>query len=493
MGPSRIRLLFASAASTLLLAACDHDSAAPPAPSRPEPSAQPARPAESAPPALSALPDTHAAEDASADAVDFVPPGSPVIPLRPVELAVYVPAPTSPALLKDTEQKLHARFPTSKVLTKPEAVPPPAVVVFAPEAGDFALPSAAELATYGRGLRPQQVETAAASKGALLLGWMLDADPKLLELRKAQDLVLDVAQKTSGFVWDDASHELFSPQSWKALRVDGWQGDVPDLRRQYTTRYYKTADGRGRVVTLGLAKLGLPDLTAEDVPVMQSAALVTLMGAVGQLLVEGAVVGEGGRLTVDVKAIRHGAARAAIVAAAAPNAPLHGNVTLAVVDPEEGDPENRLAELRFDEYGGPRASSAEREAAAIQAILGATPPEMTGPDDPELKAIAQRAQAKLPSLMAAVQKGLPKGSELRVRIPFAVEGDAFEWRWMTVEEWKGHRLRGDLVSDKNAPSELGAPVDADQSWVTDYVLQKPDGQEGGESLKLLAARAAGKK
>ncbi len=495
-----------ASACALLLLACNRDSSQP-ASSEPAHS-EPAPPRSSAtPPVPAAPPPGTAPPDAESDQPELVPPGSPIIPLRQVELAVYLPSPTTPAFVEGVVQKVKTRFPGLTLMTKPEPAPPPTVVVFAPEMERFDLPGAAELAGYARDLRPAEVAAAAASKGAVLFGWLLDADPKFAEIRKANDLVFEVAQKSNGFVWDEGSHELFSAQSWKSLRVDGWQGDLPDARRHYTAHLFGSdkGAGRARAVTLGLAKLGLPDLVVPDVPVMQSAAVVTLMGAVAQLLAEGAAVEAEGRLTVDVKAMRHAAARAALVAAAAPNAPLHGTVTLAAVEPEEGDAENRLAEVRFDGYPG--ATEEERESAGVHAIVGAVPEQMAGKEaaDPQFKAIAQRAQARVPALATLFQKGLPAGAELYVKAPVAPEGESFEWRWISVAQWKGATVRGILAPDGDGISppseplatpghEMGGRVEVQQSWIADYLLHKADGtEEGGESLKGAASRGAAKK
>jgi hypothetical protein len=294
-------------------------------------------------------------------------------------------------------------------------------------------------------------------------------------------------------VWDDVTRELYAPAAWKKLRIDGWQGDIPDARRFFVTHYYK-AEGRSRLVTLGLAKLGLPDLVVDDVPVLQSAAVVTLVGAVAQLLVEGSPIGQGGKVTVDLKAIHHATARAAVLAAAAPDATFHASVALRIIDPEEGDAENRLAEVRFDGYPG--ATEAARQAAAVRAILGAVPDEMASPDgdEPELKAINKRAQAKLSVLASAFRKGLPKGEELSVSVPFATEGENYDWAWIKVTEWKGDVIRG-VLRDEAEPGEdvnplnPGREVEAKQSSVGDYLWQKANGAaEGGDSLKLLARR-----
>ena len=389
------------------LAACSRE--APPAPDE-RATDLPGRPA----PARAATPTATpaAAKDTTDEAPDFVPAGSPVIPLRPIDFGVYLRTPVSSAMTADVAQSVHARFPRLKLLTKPEPIPPPTVLVFAPEMENVGLPSASDLARFGRGLSAPQVDAASKSKGALVFSWLLDADPKLADLRGAQDAVLDVALKYDGFVWDDTTRELYSLQAWKRLRHDGWQGDIPDARRFITIHYYRT-EGRSRAVTLGMAKLGLPDLVVEDVPVMRSAAIVTVMEGIAQSLVEGAVVGADGRLPLDLATLHHAAARALYVAGAGPGATLRGHVALAIVDPEEGT--QKTASPRSGSMGtpAPARSSGRRRACTDSSATSPTrwPEEKrTTPSSRASRSARKRVFRRLP-------RRSRKGSGLRSSCP----------------------------------------------------------------------------
>ena len=368
----RTRRLDLALVGALILSACDRDDAKPappPGPTTAEHKAAPPPPAPLPPP--SGLPVVPHEGDDDDTGPDFVPPGSPIIPLRTIDLAVYLKAPAPPALVADVADKVHARFPSVALLKKPSPTPPPTVVVVSPDLDELPVPSADELSRFGRDLTPAQVETAQGSKGAIVFSWLLDADPTYAELRKAETLVYEVAQKNGGFLWDDTTRELFSPDSWKKARLDGWQGEIPDARRHFTTHYYESATELGRrhrAVTLGLAKLGLPDLVVEDLPPPLWGAMKVLLDAIAQGLVEGAPLLAEGKLTIDLKALHHAAAKGAFVAAAGPNATFRGHVSLGIVDPEEGDADNRLAEVRFDGYPG--QTEPERQAAGLRAILG---------------------------------------------------------------------------------------------------------------------------
>ena len=418
--------------------------------------------------------------------------GSTIESARSVRFAVYLPAATSPAVIADAQRRVRAQLPDVAVQTDP-AKPPvrPAVLLIAPELSAFAPPTKRQLELFGRGLDAAQSDAAVASKGVVVLTWALDADPKLDRLRKAQQIALDIAKKAGGFVWDETTRELYTPESWSKLRVGGWEGDLPDAKRHFTVHYYEAAQGRHRAITLGMGKLGLPDLVVQDVPQTQADAITTLLDVAAQLMVEGAQVGPEGKLAIDLTAIRHGAAKTEYTGTVESGATMKGFITLVTAESEEGDPDNRLAEVRFDAYPG--ATPVERQVAALTAILGAKSDEVTGASakDPELEAVTKRVQAKLPTIAAAFRKGIPLGERILVKAPFDTDDKSVEWMWVSVIGWDGDVLRGHLENDPHRIKALrpGAKVEIRQDSIADYVWFKANGsREGGESMAVFERR-----
>ena len=100
--------------------------------------------------------------------------------------------------------------------------------------------------------------------------------------------------------------------------------------------------------------------------------MTTLIEVIAQLLVEGGSPGTSGELAVDLKSIHHHAARDAPPRRRrARRAAARARRALAPVKGEQGDPENRLVELRF---AYPGTTDAERVASGLTAILGAGRP-----------------------------------------------------------------------------------------------------------------------
>jgi hypothetical protein len=286
---------------------------------------------------------------------------------RSMGFAVYSAAPIPPTVVKEAQDAAKEQFPGVNILLLPMDAPLPQALIFAPNIAQFAPPTEQQLTVFGRGLDDAQRHAAAESKGVILLGWKIDADPRLDHLRDAQRLAFDVAQKTSGLVWDETTSQLFALATWKRTRIEGWEGTIPDMR-QHISLHVTTNGAQHRTVTLGMVKFGLPDLVLEDVALSDGDRMTKLVEAVAQLLVEGQSPGTSGDLAVDLKAIRHTGARSALIGAAGKDAELHGKVALVTVAEIPGDPQNRLMEMRFANAG---KTDAERLSIALTEMLGA--------------------------------------------------------------------------------------------------------------------------
>jgi uncharacterized protein YegJ (DUF2314 family) len=420
-----------------------------------------------------------------------VPTGSPVVSKRRFGVAIYTPAAPSPARMNEARELVRTSFPGLKLRATMEELTPPSAAVLAPDIATLPPPDAKTVALFGRGLDAERAKEVANSKGVLALLWNLDVDAKSEKLRKAEALAGDLAAKSGGVLWDAETREIFSVSAWKERRVDGWEGDVPDVSRHFVIHYYADED-RHRMVTLGLVKLGVPDVAVSDVPRHQASEMQTLVLAIAQLLVEGAAVGGDGRLEVNLAAIRHSRARSDLLATS-PSGAHRTSVTLTIGKQEEGDADNRLVELRFD--GHPGATEAERQAAAVKALSGASEDQTTRAraSDPELEAAAARVRARLPAVAAAFKKGLPVGERISVKAPFNTDNGGVEWMWIEVTAWDKGRIQGSLSNEPEwiARLSLGAKVEVAQDAVADYLWRKADGtHEGGESVEVLKRRAS---
>lgn len=442
--------------------------------------------------------DTTARSTASAVASDAGPVRSstsvgvsPRVDQRYISLGVYFAKAVSPTVLKDVQAQARKRFPDLQLRTEPGDASPRSFYVLAPALESFAPPTETRLARSGKGLDEAQIRSAAASKGVLLLVWRLETDPKFEGLQKAYELAADLVRLHHGFVWDETSNEMFSPDSWKKLRLDTWSEGFPEASHQYKIDYYQ--DGSpNRALTFGLVKLGVPDLVFGDLPAAEAKPAAVVMNACAQLLAEGRVPDAEGVFDIDFHAIRNVSAREAALHGAPAGARLRAHVKLVPVQAQKDDPENRMLELHFEGYPG--ATEPERLTAMVDAVYGSSPdnPTETWDDDAEFLAVKSRVQARLPTFAADFQKGLPAGERISVKASFDTDDGRVEKMWLDVIRWKQGTITGRLDNDPSAIRSLrrGATVDVKESSVFDCVRWKKDGsREGGESIDIFKARS----
>ncbi len=422
------------------------------------------------------------APSASAPAATPAAIGPVMVPSRRMLLALHVPRPLTAADKKNVEAQRTQAIPeiTLEGSTEPHALvrlPTPEEAAPLPEE---------MIARFSRGLDAAAQKQVASWPGMVGIGVALDKDPGHARLRAFQALALDVAKKRGGYIWDDATRELFSPKLWEETRVLGWEGDLCEMRKHVTIHYYATSGDRHRAITLGMGKVGLPDLVIQDVPPPHSLRAASLINTAAQRLLEGAELTATGQLELDLQAVKHAAAKKWLLESAVK--PGRVTIKLTVAAAEEGDPNNRILALDVGSFQG--ATDGERLGSALDALFGEVPdaPIARPEDDPELAAIAKRVQAKLPELAARVKKGIPLGDSVIVKAPFDTDDGGIEWMWIEVTGFDGTKIKGHLG---NTPFNIkglaaGARVEVEQSKIVDYLWTKADGTtEGGESVKVL--------
>lgn len=418
-----------------------------------------------------------------------VPAGSPMAEVIRFQYAVYyLPKPAkdpSVALQRLLRKK---QFRIKQVSGLPPRPDEPMVSARLEKdvANGYAPPSLKSLRYSGRGLSRKQALALQESEHALILDFGHDRARVWSGLRAATELVEALARETHGFVWDEGTREVFTPEEWRKRRLAPWKEAVPDVSRHITIHAYR--DGEYvRAITLGMTKFGLPDVVVQNFSWSANNNMGNLLNAFCQSMAEGARFAKAGEYELDLRAIRDSAARDLQVRSLKPNAKAVAHLTLLQGKREEGDPRNRLIEIGFDKYPG-RDVHAKQDA-LISSLYGweDTIKRIRGDDD-ELLAASRQARKKLPRLRAAFASGLAPGEFIQVKAPFAVPAGGNEWMWVEVTEWKGKRIRGLL---KNEPFDIpglhaGQIVDVDEDRVFDYIRRLPDGrQEGNETGRII--------
>jgi uncharacterized protein YegJ (DUF2314 family) len=305
------------------------------------------------------------------------------------------------------------------------------------------------------------------------------------DYRQALELGKTLASKLGGILWDDDTRRAYNLASWQE-RLDTWHGDVPDIVKHVTIDAYREGE-LIRMVSLGMLKLGLPDLVVSQVADGETRSMGTLMNVVMQRMVERRTLDAPSHLHLSLDEITNDSAKKYLGSDTLPNATRKLDVELRLAKPAEGDAENRLLELHFPGVGGAQ----ENQAAAIAALFGSSDSITHIEHDDQMLELSARARKKALGFRARYAKGPPFGERLSVKAPFETASGGTEWMWVEVVAWKGNVITGIL---DNEPFEVptlkaGARVEVPADKIFDYLLTKADGsEEGNETGRLMEAR-----
>lgn len=355
-----------------------------------------------------------------------------------------------------------------------------ALQVISLTAPGFRAPGEDELRYFARGLDAGDLARARAVKRGTLIGVTLPSGPRARELLGGmQRMAAQLARSRGGFVWDDVTRELFTPDSLEKRRVHAGALDVRDHVIMHAYR-----DGElTRVITLGMEKFGLPDLVVEEASDGKGVGQIVNLAA--QLLLEGANLSAGGKLQLDLDALKDPDIRRQMTGQLLDGATRKAEVKALQGRAEKGDPENVLLELWFGE------PPPEKQDAVAARIWGVKDEVINARTDPALAAESAREREKLlREVKPLFLRGELSARHLSVKLPFR-DGKNTEWMWVEVVRWQGSEVRGIL---RNQPQFMrglasGAQVAGDESEIFDYILSLPDGgTEGNTTGALILAR-----
>ncbi len=341
---------------------------------------------------------------------------------------------------------------------------------------------------FGRTLAPEEREQLMGARQATLLSFHVPFEQRNEALLEAMRFAHQLATEHGAFLWDAETREYFSPRSWKEARLDGWTAGVPFVPAHVTFHVYRDGESL-RMISLGMAKLGLPDLVVEQVPQSLSQDMGRFANVVAQLLAEGLGLSADGTLDVDLAKLKDGKLRGQLEARVQKGALRRVKLRALAARRDQGDPDNPLLELSFPGSGDLHA----RQVAALDALFGPQPDGIVPvkPGDPELEAVARKARARLVELKPRVEKGMRPPEQLLLKAGFRTDDGNKEFMWLEVTSWEAGKWRGTLGNEPDAVSSLrlGSRVEIPEAEVVDYLYVNPEGaQEGGESSRILMRR-----
>lgn len=339
-----------------------------------------------------------------------------------------------------------------------------------------------------RTLSPEERKSLMKARQATMLSFRVPFEQRHEALLAATRFAQQVASEHGAFLWDAETREYFSPKSWKELRLDGWSGGVPFVPAHIVLHVYREGEAL-RLISLGMAKFGLPDLVVEKVPQSLSQEMGRLVNGVAQLLAEGMVLSAEGTMDVDLAKLKDARLKEQLESRTQKGALRRAKLQALEAQRDQGDPENPLLELGFPGSGDLHA----RYVAALDALFGKRPDNITpvAPGDPELEAVARKARARLVELRPRVEQGMHPPEELLLKAGFRTDNGNLEFMWFEVTSWQAGSWRGTLANEPENVSRLrmGSPVSVSEPEVVDYLYLSPAGvREGGESSRILMRR-----
>jgi uncharacterized protein YegJ (DUF2314 family) len=350
---------------------------------------------------------------------------------------------------------------------------------------EYAPPSMKFLQYFGHGISSRQAQALQKSREAFVLDFAHPKNNVWEGLHAANGLVEDIARKTGGLVWDEETREIFTPDAWHSRRLASWTDGVPDVSNQTTIHIYPHNE-YVRAITLGMAKMGLPDVVAGDFVWSSSDQAGDLINIFCQSMAEGARIETPGKFKLDLRAIKDARVREHHMESLGSSGTGTACVSLEPALWQEGDPKNRLIEITSDRYAGPDAYA--RQENMLSTFFGASDSITHVEHSPELLEASRRAREKLPELHKMFSAGLEPDEFIEVKAPFETPDGGDEWMWVEITSWHGDRIKGLLENDPFEVPDLhsGQIVEVREEDVFDYIHQYPDKhQEGNTTSEIL--------
>jgi uncharacterized protein YegJ (DUF2314 family) len=410
-----------------------------------------------------------------------VPAGSPLAAQAAMHFAIFFLPRAKGDARGELVEHLRALRPPIEVVVDGDPRASSHAVVRQPPIADFRPPDRRILEYAGRGLSEAEVSAVQASQEVVTVELVAERARMHLLHRDAMAIMLEVASKSGGLLWDEDTRQLFSRDAWRE-RTAAWTGLLPHAPSLFAIHSYR--DGElVRVVTLGLAKLGLPDLVVEHVAPNSAQTMATLINLLAQTMVDGAIIQHGGLIEVDSASVPD--------KAGGPTYP-GARLSLALVGGtrDEGDADNRLWQIAFPP--GPADRLQERQDAVLKQLFGLRDEITPVEHDQEMLALSQRARTRLLGDIKKQfrQPSWPDTNQLMVKAPFRTDDGGNEWMWVDVLRWKGTTIEGILQNDPAAVSGLrgGARVSVEEDAVFDYLLKRARGTSEGNTTGELMER-----
>lgn len=422
-----------------------------------------------------------------------VPPGDVRSPFGFYSVVFYYAPEPKADPLTTAQAMAKSYFPDLVFLAKPSESEKPPFLGFEQENSplkNYPVPDASYFSHAGRGLTEDDIASMQKTHVATLLVLVAPKDQVWTFGRRFTELVQEFAEITGASIWDSATRECFSREAWKATRLDSWpENGLPDLSKQITIHLYRNDETTRylRAITLGMEKFALPDVIIEKLIGSDNQPGGNLINLVCQSLAERPQLESGEKEIFRLEALKEKNFREGLQSSLKDGAT--GKIPLKLLHgkPSSGDPNNSLIEIRFD-HGEGKTEDEQRES-LLSKLWGASDSIVEVTHTDEIQEASKRARERLGEIKKDFDQGLPPGSRLLVKAPFARDDSGKEWMWVEVMNWPTPTvITGILQNDPFYVGKLkaGANVEVSVEQIFDYIFYREDGtKEGNETGRLM--------
>lgn len=348
---------------------------------------------------------------------------------------------------------------------------------------NFTPPDTAFLSFSGVDLSTEEKLKLQNARSVLVATFLTTKENIVDKQRKITSLIGSMVLGKDYIIADFNTSQFYNSSSWKSNREDNFAGNY--VLKEIILHTYREGEFC-RIVTLGMGKFCLPDISIKDITCLDQNTFGSLVNAVIATLIQNPDINADSTLSIDLKKISDMKLKQVLTSDLKNKPEQKAEIKLRQVDPEAGDNPNIQFRIIFE---NPSFSSPQEEQnEVLKKLFGTEESYIKVTHDEEILAASERAKTKLPELQKLFKAGLEPGYSLLLKAPFKTDTGGNEWMWVEVTKWNGIIIEGILQNEPFEISNLksGAKVKVDQNDIFDYTLTHPDGtSEGNETGRIL--------
>lgn len=342
-------------------------------------------------------------------------------------------------------------------------------------------PDVSYLDYFGYGLSTSQKKALQKTKSAISFAFFSD-QASLFETTKVANEIVATFSKKDFIIWDAGTRQAYTTDAWNEMRAI--DGKSLDMSQHLSMHFYQEGEFC-RIISLGMAKFGLPDICIDDLSCNSSEVIYSLISLTAQTLYEKKQIAAGGKLTLDIDAIENKTLRKNLLSNVLDNGNKKSEIILKETRALDGDPENIILRLQFSNEN-PQIEHDD----LLSTIFGFEDVLVHVTHEEELMTASNNAKKRIPELkeIFAKSKKTKDGTVLLMKYYFSNDEGDGEWMWVEITEWNDNETTGLLQNEPYYVKSLksGQKVKNEVDGMFDYILYHPDGtEEGNKTTEIL--------